>query len=334
MNENLQKLKSIGIQKIHERTHIPRVHVESLLNENFENMNNIQLSGFIYVLEREYSLDLSDLKKSSADYFQNSKSMLKKEKSVVLFGVSKRKRNYAFIYIVLALSLFVLFAYFNMESSETQPLKVDNTTIENAKSVIAIVSDDKNKSEENSTITAQTQESLSAAQQNAIIQNMVQPIEEPKSLDSLKEAQETPKEEPLAHEPLKEQDSKESTPSEAAAAGIPAKLKEEPQSTLPAEQKEAVQAQSFKIIALNKVWLGYIDLSNNKKYQKTFSGEFELDPAKNWLLSFGHGTIDIQINGVVTKYRKLSNIRFSYIDSKLKEIDSEEFKALNKGEKW
>lgn len=333
MNENLQKLKSIGIQKIHERTHIPRVHVESLLNENFENMNNIQLSGFIYVLEREYSLDLSDLKKSSADYFQNSKSMLKKEKSVVLFGVSKRKRNYAFIYIVLALSLFVLFAYFNMESSETQPLKVDNTTIENAQNVIAVVSDDKNKTEENSTMTAKLQESLDPAQQNAIMQNMAQPLEEPKFSDSPKEAEKTLKEEPLTQESSKDQNAQSSVLPEPAKS-IPVQVKEEPQSGAATEQKEAAQGHSFKITAVNRVWLGYIDLSNNKKYQKTFSGEFELDPTKNWLLAFGHGTIDIELGGVVKKYRKLSNIRFSYIDSELKEIDGEEFKALNKGEKW
>lgn len=331
MNENLQKLKSIGIQKIHEKTHIPRVHIDSLLNENFENMNRVQLLGFLYVLEREYLLDLSDLKNSTVDYFQNNKSTLKKEKSVVLFGVSKRKRNYTFVYILLALSLVLLFAYFNVKPSDTQLLQVDNTTIQNAQNVIAVVADDKNKTEENSTMAVKLQESLEPAQQNAIMQNMPQPLEEPKFSDSIKETQETPKEEPLIQEPSKELNTQNSTPAEA---NTPVQLKEEPQSSAAAEKKESVQGNSFKINAVNRVWLGYIDLSNNKKYQKTFSGEFELDPAKNWLLSFGHGTIDIEVDGVVKKYRKLSNIRFSYIDSQLKEIDGEEFKILNKGEKW
>lgn len=329
MSENLQKLKSIGVQKIHERTHIPRVHVESLLNENFENMNSVQLLGFIYVLEREYLLDLSDLKKSSTDYFKNSKSTVRKEKSVALFGVSKRKRNYTFIYILLALSLFLLFAYFNIKPSQTQLLGVDNTTIQNAQNVISMVSEDKNKSEESTLLKDKSQESLDPAQQNAIIQNTVsQPLEEPKFKDPVKETQESAKEESLVQEPSKENNAKSSDNI------MPAKSKEELQSSNLAEQKESLQTPSLKIIALNKVWLGYIDLSDGKKYQKTFSGEFELDSTKNWLLAFGHGTIDIELGGIVKKYRKLTNIRFSYIDSQLKEIDGEEFKTLNKGEKW
>ena len=325
MNENLQKLKSIGVQKIHEKTHIPRVHVESLLNENFENMNSVQLSGFIYVLEREYLLDLSDLKKSSADYFQNSKTSPKKENNTLLFRASKKKRNYTFVYVALASLIFLIFAYFNMPPAQTEPSRVDNTTIQNAQNAVA--ADDKNESNESVVLVSNPQESLDPTTQHVIMQNAQQPLEELKSPEPVNPEQEAPKEEPLKEEVT-----------QATIAEVPSsasvEVKEDAQNSLQAPQQEASKNRSFKIIAINRVWLGYIDLSNHKKYQKTFTGEFELDPTKDWLLALGHGTVDIELNGVVTKYRKLSNIRFSYIDSKLEEIDGEKFKTLNKGEKW
>lgn len=322
MSENFDKLKSIGIQKIHEVTHIPRVHIESLFNENFENMNSTQLSGFIYVLEREYMVDLSDLKKRSADYFQNNKATLKKENNTLLFRASKKKRNYTLIYIVLASLLFLLFAYFNMQPTENELSRVDNSTIQNAKNAISMAIDDKNKTEENSTLANKHQDSLDLTAQHVMMQNAAQPLEELKSLNSIE----------VAQEPTKQEVIKTNTVEELNSSSIT--VKEDTQKSVQIPQQEALKSESFKIIAINSVWLGYIDLSNNKKYQKTFTGEFELDATKNWLLALGHGTVDIELNGVVTKYRKLTNIRFSYIDSKLKEIDGEEFKTLNKGEKW
>jgi hypothetical protein len=94
------------------------------------------------------------------------------------------------------------------------------------------------------------------------------------------------------------------------------------------------EISSFKIIPINKVWLGYIDLSTYKKYQKTFIDEFSLDPSKDWLLVFGHGNITIEVNGIIKKFANKKGIRFSYINGELKEITLKEFKSLNRGNRW
>ena len=62
MSSGLEKLRSIGAQKIHEQTHIARQHAQALLHESFDDMSRIHFLGFISILEREYSVDLSDLK--------------------------------------------------------------------------------------------------------------------------------------------------------------------------------------------------------------------------------------------------------------------------------
>jgi len=92
--------------------------------------------------------------------------------------------------------------------------------------------------------------------------------------------------------------------------------------------------KSFKITSKSKVWFGYIDVLTNKKRQKTFQGEFELDPNKEWLLRFGHGFINMYINGEVVKFNSRDITRFLYKDGELQAINSAEFKKLNRGSSW
>ena len=104
--------------------------------------------------------------------------------------------------------------------------------------------------------------------------------------------------------------------------------------TIPTVKKEQAVEKSFKIIARSKVWLGYIDVQTNKKYQKTFTGVFDLDPTKEWLLIFGHGYIDVIINGEKKKFNSKKTLRLLYKDTEVKEVTVDEFKKLNRGNAW
>jgi hypothetical protein len=98
-------------------------------------------------------------------------------------------------------------------------------------------------------------------------------------------------------------------------------------------QKEA-SIDSITIIPTSKLWMGYIELDNNKHHQKIFSKPFDLDITKEWLLLLGHGNVNIKINGEIKKFNTKNNLRFLYMDGEFKEITTEEFKRLNKGSKW
>ena len=332
MSENLEKLKNIGVQKIHETTHIPRVHVESILNENFEDMNNVQLLGFISVLEREYPFDFSELKTKVIEHFESTRRLVKKGNSANLLIASKKKRNFTLVYVVLGLAIFVAFAIFNMQSKESEITRVDNSAIVSAQNNISVVSDDKNLSniDSNTTQNGQVAQEPTLSQQESI-QNPIEPAMQKDASQNQVE----PVEEVINHETAK-------VVEVAAAQAItdtvvsPSVAKEvnETEASVQTVPKESAKESSLKIISKSKVWMGYIDLSNRRQNQKTFSGEFTLDSSKNWLISLGHGLIDIEINGVILNSKKAQNVRFSYIDSKLKEIDIEEFKSLNRGNAW
>ena len=98
--------------------------------------------------------------------------------------------------------------------------------------------------------------------------------------------------------------------------------------------EEPIVEKSFTIIPKSKVWFGYIDVETNKKYQKTFSHELSLDTNKEWLLMFGHGYIDMYIDGKIVKFNSRNNLRFVYKDGKLRTINKAEFKKLNRGRSW
>jgi len=97
---------------------------------------------------------------------------------------------------------------------------------------------------------------------------------------------------------------------------------------------EVVVAREFKIIPKTKLWIGYIDLNTGKKRQKVISEAFELEAKGHWLLSFGHGHVDLNVDGNITKYKEPKNVRFLYKDGELKKITYTEFLGLNKGKAW
>ena len=283
MNEGFAKLKDIGAQKIHETTHIARLHVQALLDENFENLNSIQFLGFISILEREYGIDLSELKNNGLTYFDENIVEVKEEKKVKVFIPHKKKGTLTFFYIAIAAMVFIAFSYLNIFSTNCEVpdiIKVDNSAIESATSNLSI-----------ETVDIKTDDIEGSA------------IKEEVNLDNSIESNQADK-----------------------VTKQKAKVKE--------VKKASDEIVSFKIIPTLEVWLGYIELGTHKKNQKTFTDELVLDTSKDWILAFGHGHISIEVNGIIKKFKNPKNIRFSYINGELKEIDLEEFKDLNKGSRW
>ncbi|MEN4053718.1 MULTISPECIES: hypothetical protein [Sulfurimonas] len=113
-----------------------------------------------------------------------------------------------------------------------------------------------------------------------------------------------------------------------------ASLTNDEKTTVAPVKEEKALPQSLKIIARTKVWLGYIDAATNKKYQKIFEGELDLDPTKEWLLYFGHGYIDVIINGEEIKYNEKNTLRLHYENGEIKQISINEFRRLNRGNTW
>jgi len=268
MNEELEKLQSLGAQKIYENTHIPIHHVQAMLHNNFDGFSKVQFVGFISILEREYHQKLPLLKASGLAFFQERDGDSGQE---TLFIVSKKKKSPKVLFLSILALVFVLAVLFQLgvfsESQKTES-SIDDTLIQNAEDSIVV-------SENNLSDMNETNVSVSPS---------------------------------VAVEDVNKTDKK------------------------PVVEKFV--AQSFKIKPRSKVWLGYIDVKTNKKHQKTFSSELDLDPTKEWLLFFGHGYIDMYVDNELIKFDSHEFKRFLYKDGTLQTITTKEFKKLNRGRKW
>lgn len=109
---------------------------------------------------------------------------------------------------------------------------------------------------------------------------------------------------------------------------------EEENITVKTEVAVPVKAEPLEILPRSRVWLGYIDVATNKKYQKTFADELDLDGDKEWLLIFGHGYVDVIAGGEKVHFSDKNTLRLHYKDGMLEKISLDEFKRLNRGRKW
>ena len=100
------------------------------------------------------------------------------------------------------------------------------------------------------------------------------------------------------------------------------------------EPEVVVIPASLKIVAKSKLWLGYINRTDNIKKQMVIKEFLDLDPSKEWLITLGHGNVNIEINAEVEKFKTTNNVRFLYKEGKIERLTLEEFKKLNKGRAW
>jgi len=275
MSSGIDKLKDIGAQKIHEQTHVPKGHIQAILHNSFEDLNKVQIIGFISILEREYKVDLNDTKDSANTYFNQLSSDSEVENKEIFVAVREKKSNNNILYIGIILLVLGVALYFTLKQSNTENAKIDNTLIENVKE--KVVKDE--KSTKTSIILPQKAKTKEVIEELNITKTKVE---------------KTDKE------------------------------------TIIKEEKKVLK--SLEIIPKTKVWMGYIDIANNKHNQKVFKTPLEINGSKDWLLIFGHNQIDFKVDGKVKNIEK--GIRFSYIDGELKPITIKEFKKLNKGSKW
>lgn len=132
MSEGLEKLKSIGAQKIYEKTHIARANVESILEKSFDKIPKVQFKGFISILEREYKVDLQDLVREFEQYTA-------KEREIAVHLAPEIKKEYIKFdqkTIISLLAATLIIGYLIISSlvhKGSEPVEVNNTEIETAK---------------------------------------------------------------------------------------------------------------------------------------------------------------------------------------------------------
>lgn len=155
MSEGFEKLKLIGVQRIHQDTHITREYITAVLNSDFEALNKVQFLGFVSIFEREYNLDLADLKAEGLEHFQELPSEDKSQSGVFVVAKSNKKSTLPLVFIALIIMLTAAFfgLDFSSQKDSVEVQNVENEIILDVKKEIDAIANETNTSDLNETIT-------------------------------------------------------------------------------------------------------------------------------------------------------------------------------------
>jgi len=301
MSEGLDKLKSIGAQKIHEDTHIAIQHIQAILNEDFSSLSRVQFLGFLSIIEREYGINLDEFKNTSSEHFKSNNNFTSSESH--LFVVAKKQRNYTPFYILAGLSLFAGVAFMSLDFTPQN----EESYIEESKVIKDVKKEVQKKIQIEKRRTTSVDIQRDMPQQEEILKVQTQ--------TSTQEKQESSVEEQKRVQPTQ-------------------KVKEAPKEEEYHEDPAPILEHQLLITPRKKVWLGYINLKTGKKSSLVIKSMLALDLKDDHLFVFGHGNVDVELDAKEFHFKSNRPLRLLFKNGKFEQISLRKFKSLNKGKKW
>ena len=138
MQKQYNALDEISIDTIYEHTHITKKTINLILNKEFDSISPVQFNGFVTIIEREFKIDLTELK---IEY--NLSKQIKIEESTQELAPVAKKESHKNKYITLAiisLVLLSLFIYmFTTSKKANLNVELNNSSIKAAKEKIETI---------------------------------------------------------------------------------------------------------------------------------------------------------------------------------------------------
>lgn len=299
----INELKKIGVEKIAAKTRITQDKVQNILNLNYGAFNKTHARGFRQIIEREFSVDLSEWMEAFDTFHSAPQEILEQneqnnndEKNINIIIESTKKDKSASILIALLALLvvffLVFFAYNNFiknpsQSAESSEIALDSVDDKGAESNLDSAIGENAESMADSAIDA-----LDSAKQNA---------------DSAD----------LAKQNI---DSATSTNSATSAS---------------ANIATSANIAQITISPNEPLWVGIIDLESRKKQQFSLSAERTISLEGDKIIRTGHSLFSISAPNLNKQFLGGNHAYLLYkVDSGLKEITHAEFLELNGGQEW
>lgn len=313
--DNIKILEEIGLKKISDETHIEQKYLKYMVDCDFEKLNRINTLGFVKILSRAYSVDLTSWTEAFEEYWSETHKD-DEDKRLFMIVDDKPKSSKLFIFVFLFI-VIVAAAFFFVVLQE----KID-------------LDDYINQEETNfeqSKIVEDTQKTLdeinsSIVKSEALAEEVIEDVNDTEILEIVNEdnvtnievVEETVKEEDVdeVEEVIDNQQIQEDTQEEIA------------EETVLKFEQEAVFSPNIKL------WIGLVYLDNKKRRSYLGEGNFSIDTSRDQIITTGHGSFDITQNGETKKFTKQAPMRFLVKDSNITEITFSEFKELNEGKTW
>lgn len=319
MQDQLEKLREIGVREIAKATKISIAKLEDILQKRFENIQRVRAQGFLNILEREYKVDLSDwlkeydesLQKTHCEEGQNYLDNLdldtQKRKDDLKIQRQKRLMSKKRFYFCVGIAIVLLLGYFSYKSffihNQVSKQSVNENKSDNVVSV----------GEETPTITT--------------IEESLKPLKEEYSLENFEsQVSAANSEESDISQSIQEMTLEESNSQNTSTTQIPI--------LFPAQTSlgsQSTQKNQIIIKPAKKLWVEVQNLSTHKKDSKVVETSFAIESSRDRLLiSLGHGEVSVAMGDKDTQYNLASPLRFLYSPKKgLERIKYSEYLNLS-----
>ncbi len=339
--DGIARLKEIGLKDVSNKTFINLDNLTALLDKDFAKLNRTKALGFIQILQREFGVDLQELKK---EYLQFDNGYVKPKENyqaVESIDNDEEKPKKFFLYLLLGLA-GVLAAYFffshdadkgSISPVDLNVVKNDVVTQEAKESLLAV--DEAYEKEVNDSDEVDL---------NKVVQEMFKTTEDNESNES-QEANETAisdtnssdmiipaTEENITLEP--------SITTEAVESKAPIKVVEKQETlVIPKKVKKPIKVHNenrggLYIKPIQKAWVGVIFLDTMKKKDFLIRRPLVLDASKDQIILVGHNKFKIYNNQLEQGFKSKKMVRFLYKNGDLREISKREYNRYRGNAKW
>ncbi len=316
----IEFLKQEGLDKVSNKTFINQENLTYLLDKDFANLHQTKAIGFIQILEREYPIDLSELRSEYLDYIRVHKP---KEQYLIIDEYYedesdsniKKYLPYALLLLGLGFALYM----FTSSSSEDFVYQSDLNVVKN--STIS------QKAEENLLLLAENnmtqKEGLSDILSESKDNNISEEVAKEKELDiDLDQAVE--KLFPLTGVV----DTNQSDTNDSNSENVV-----DVDAIIGADSNSDSLSNSQIYLRPNKkIWIGIFYLDTKKSKNLLVKEELKLDMKRDQLILTGHSNFKLFDNDNEIKVKSRNKIRFILHDGKLQEINKIEYNRYKKGE--
>ena len=133
MKTGFELLEELGSQEIYERTHITCKTINSIIAKDFDDISTVQFNGFIKIIEREFNLDLRELK-IEYNLSQNIEVEVEKEKEIApVIKKESHVKKYIFFGLVFVTITALFLIKLGTHSNDEESYELNNSYIELAK---------------------------------------------------------------------------------------------------------------------------------------------------------------------------------------------------------
>lgn len=342
-HDGISRLKKIGLKEVSNKTFINLDNLTALLDKDFEKLNKTKALGFIQILQREFDVDLNELKN---EYLQFNNSQIKpKENYQKLAPIDedeeKPKKFLSYLLLGLAGLAAAYFLFSNNGKSESvssldlNVVKNDVVTEEAKESLLALDEAYEKETNESEEIDL-----------NKVVQEMFKNVEDNESDTSddnetnvtlLVDANESAVITPAIEENI----TLDASPIETA---LNTKVIEKPATTvekltITQKPKKSVEVKNenkggLYIQPVQKAWVGVIFLDSMKKKDFLIRRTLQLDANKDQIILVGHKNFKIFNKQLELGFKSRQKVMFLYKDGELREITKREYRRLRGSVRW